>query len=140
LYAAAVAKSDDRRLRWLPFWLTLALTAALLVAGLVGTLLSVRQVTDAGASMENTIRPGDKLLYVPSSGLRRGDLVLEAVAAAPGAPDLVVRRVIGLPGDHVSCCDANGGITVDGKRLDETYLFPGNAPSSARFSVTLASR
>ncbi len=48
------------------------------------------------------------------------------------------RCVIGLPGDHVSCCDARGKVVVDGKPVDETYLYPGDAPSSSRFSVTLA--
>jgi signal peptidase I len=51
---------------------------------------------------------------------------------------LVVRRVIAVPGDRVSCCDAHGRVLVDGKALDETYLYPGDAPSKSRFSVTLA--
>lgn len=68
--------------------------------------------------MENTILPGDRLLYVSPSGLRRGDIVLERVPVASGTPDLVVRRVIGLPGDHVSCCGAGGRMVVDGKSLD----------------------
>jgi Signal peptidase, peptidase S26 len=50
---------------------------------------------------------------------------------------LFVKRVIGLPGDHVACCDARGRITVNGKPLDETYVYPGNRPSVSRFSVTL---
>jgi signal peptidase I len=138
-YAAPVAP-HDRRLRRLSFWLALALAVALFITGLAVTLSSVRQVADAGLSMENTIRPGDKLLYVPASGLRRGDVVLERVAAPPGAPDLIARRVIGVPGDHVSCCGGNGEISVDSKRLNEAYLYPGDAPSAASFSVTLPSR
>lgn len=135
-----MARSDDRRLRRLLFWLILALAAALLITGLAVTLSSVRQAAVAGTSMENTIRPGDQLLYVPASGPRRGDVVLERVAVPRAGPDLIVRRVIGLPGDHVSCCDANGGISVDGKRLNETYLDPGDAPSSDSFSVILPGR
>jgi signal peptidase I len=53
------------------------------------------------------------------------------VAAALGAPigeyDYV-KRVIGLPGERVTCCDAAGRITVDGRPLDERYLA---APVSA---------
>jgi hypothetical protein len=45
-------------------------------------------------------------------------------------------RVIGLPGDHVTCCRA-GRVVVDGRALDETYLDPGVAPSATRFSVRL---
>jgi signal peptidase I len=34
-----------------------------------------------------------------------------------------IKRVIGLPGDHVVCCDANGRVTVNGHALNETYLY-----------------
>ena len=46
-----------------------------------------------------------------------------------------IKRVIGLPGDHVACC-TGGRVTVNGVPLAETsYLFPGAAPSQQRFSV-----
>jgi signal peptidase I len=49
-----------------------------------------------------------------------------------------IKRVIGLPGDHVACCDAQGRVTVNGVALNEkSYLFPGNSPSENRFSVTV---
>ena len=48
-----------------------------------------------------------------------------------------IKRVIGLPGDHVTCC-TNGNVTVNGVPLDETsYLFPGASPSDQQFSVTV---
>ncbi len=48
-----------------------------------------------------------------------------------------IKRVIGLPGDHVACC-TDGRVTVNGVPLDETsYLFPGGAPSNDQFSVTV---
>jgi signal peptidase I len=44
--------------------------------------------------------------------------------------------VIGVPGDHVACCDAQGRVTVNGVPLNEkSYLYPGNAPSTTRFSI-----
>ena len=46
-----------------------------------------------------------------------------------------IKRVIGLPGDHVMCCQ-DGRVTVNGVPLDETsYLFPGASPSNQTFSV-----
>jgi signal peptidase I len=51
--------------------------------------------------------------------------------------DHLIKRTIGLPGDHVVCCDADGRITVDDVPLDETYLFPGAAPSVDAFDVTV---
>jgi signal peptidase I len=49
-----------------------------------------------------------------------------------------VKRVIGLPGDHVACCNPQGLVTVNGVPLHESsYLYPGAAPSAIRFSVTV---
>jgi len=46
-----------------------------------------------------------------------------------------IKRVIGLPGDHVVCC-VNGKVTVNGVPLDEaSYLFPGASPSIQPFNV-----
>ena len=45
------------------------------------------------------------------------------------ADDHLIKRVIGLPGDHVVCCNAQGLITVNGAAITEPYLYPGNAPS-----------
>jgi signal peptidase I len=49
-----------------------------------------------------------------------------------------IKRVIGVPGDHVACCDAQGRVTVNGIPLSEqSYLYPGNPPSETRFSITV---
>jgi signal peptidase I len=49
-----------------------------------------------------------------------------------------VKRVIGLPGDHVVCCSAQGLVTVNGVPLHESsYLYPGSAPSEIHFSITV---
>ncbi len=39
--------------------------------------------------------------------------------------------MIGLPGDHVACCNSAGQVTVNGVPLSESsYLYPGNQPSA----------
>ena len=54
----------------------------------------------------------------------------------PGQTDYI-KRVIGLPGDHVVCC-TNGRITVNGVPLHErSYVIPGGAPSQGQFSVVV---
>ena len=52
------------------------------------------------------------------------DWVLSLVGlSAPDSEDHLIKRVIGLPGDHVVCCNALGQITVNGVPIDEwAYL------------------
>jgi signal peptidase I len=61
-----------------------------------------------------------------------------AVGVAPPGEKDFIKRVIGVPGDRVVCCDAKGRVTVNGTALDEAeYVFPGNVPSEATFDVTV---
>jgi signal peptidase I len=46
-----------------------------------------------------------------------------------------VKRVVGLPGDHVVCCDLKGLLTVNGIAVVEPYLYPGDKPSDLTFDV-----
>src|SRR5215469_9412848 len=62
---------------------------------------------------------------------------------SPGQTDYI-KRVIGVPGDHVVCCNEKGQITVNGVPLAEKdYLFAGAKPSedpagySGHFSITV---
>jgi signal peptidase I len=49
-----------------------------------------------------------------------------------------IKRVIGTPGDHVVCCNAQGLVTVNGVPLHEqSYLFPGAAPSQIKFNIVV---
>jgi len=52
----------------------------------------------------------------------------------PDSTDFI-KRVIGVGGDRVTCCDADGRITVNGVPLQEDYLYPGDAPSLQPFDV-----
>jgi signal peptidase I len=48
-----------------------------------------------------------------------------------------VKRVIGVPGDHVVCCNARGLVTVNGVALHEqSYLYPGDKPFSAPLGIS----
>jgi signal peptidase I len=46
-----------------------------------------------------------------------------------------VKRIVGLPGDQVACCDSDGRVTVNGQPVAEDYLSPRVAPSETTFSV-----
>ncbi|MFF8972070.1 signal peptidase I [Streptomyces sp. NPDC014995] len=50
----------------------------------------------------------------------------------------LIKRVVGVGGDRVQCCDTQGRVTVNGVPLNEgAYLYPGNAPSSTPFDITV---
>ncbi|WP_285619888.1 signal peptidase I [Kineosporia sp. NBRC 101677] len=53
------------------------------------------------------------------------------------ADNHLIKRLIGLPGDRVVCCDDQGRITVNGVPVDEPYIKPGAAPSEEKFEVTV---
>ncbi|MGV9309306.1 signal peptidase I [Nonomuraea sp. NPDC004354] len=58
-----------------------------------------------------------------------------AIGVVPGTKDYI-KRVIGVGGDTVACCDVKGRVTVNGVALDEsTYLYPGNVPSQNFFTA-----
>lgn len=73
-----------------------------------------------------------------TNGNRVTGLVRKAGAAVglmrPSETDYV-KRVIGVGGDHVRCCDKGGRIEVNGDPLDEEYLQDGDEPSAVPFDV-----
>jgi signal peptidase I len=158
------AKRRSGRSWWieLPILLVFALLLALLIKSFV-----VQAFYIPSSSMEHTLNIGDKVLVnklvYDFRPIQRGDVVVfngdgswdpvpveqapplvrlwDSIAGifgtSPGVHDYI-KRVIGVPGDHVACCDSKGRITVNGVPLSEkSYLFPGNAPSADRFDVTV---
>ena len=71
-----------------------------------------------------------------SSLASAGRAVSSALGLPIGSSDYV-KRVVGLPGERVVCCDAQGRITVDGTALDEPYIQPGDVPSTVRFDIVV---
>ncbi|WP_235504529.1 signal peptidase I [Nostocoides sp. Soil756] len=53
--------------------------------------------------------------------------------------DHLIKRVIGLPGDHVVCCDAQRRLTINGTAINEPYVHEGDVPSSMAFDITVPS-
>ena len=69
------------------------------------------------------------------SKLRSG---LVAVGVLPNpAKQYLVKRVIGVAGDHVICCTTKGLLTVNGTAVTEPYIFKGNVPSDMNFDVVV---
>ena len=112
------------------FWreLPILLGAAIVVAILVRTFV-LQTYYVPSPSMEHTLNINDRVLVNKLAydfrDPHRGEVI---VFTSPldwrQAPNetVFVKRVIGTPGDHVVCCDANGRLTVNGVALDEPYL------------------
>ncbi|NAZ78052.1 signal peptidase I [Kineococcus sp. T13] len=71
-----------------------------------------------------------------------GTVVAEALTFVGLLPedsdDHLIKRVVGLPGDRVACCDASGRVSVNDTPVDEgAYLFPGAQPSEQPFDVVV---
>jgi signal peptidase I len=72
-----------------------------------------------------------------SSGpVRQLKKALAFVGLLPSADEKdLIKRVVGIGGDTVVCCDAHGRITVNGKAVNESYVRTGNRPSEVEFRV-----
>lgn len=73
-------------------------------------------------SMAPTVPAGERVLAqrIDGEAVRRGDVV---VFEDPRWGDMpMLKRVVGVGGDKVTCCDAQGRVAVNGQALDEPYL------------------
>lgn len=133
------------------------------LALIVSTALKVwvvRSFYIPSASMEDTLQIDDRIMVnqLPFAKPERGSIIvfndpggwlppettaqykpnpfLEFVGLAPSnAGQQLIKRVIGVGGDHVECCDDAGRIMVNGVAIDETYIKPAGPPSEIEFSV-----
>lgn len=155
--------SETRVKKAMPWWLeTLVMIGtALLLAVLLKTFL-VQAFYIPSESMEPMLVENDKLLvqkvsYWGSSPERGDVIVFKDTAAWLGVPNEsgprpwikktlvavglyptgghLIKRVIGVGGDEIACCDDRGRTTVNGEPIDEPYLASQDANSSPTFHV-----
>ncbi|MFB4265718.1 signal peptidase I [Nonomuraea sp. GTA35] len=114
-------------------------TVLLLVMGVGIALLLQAFVVGSfyipSVSMENTLLVNDRVFVNKLAGKpERGDIV---VFKGWNGED-TIKRVIGIGGDKVVCCDKQKRITVNGTPLDEkSYLYPDDFASGDEFDVTV---
>jgi signal peptidase I len=74
-------------------------------------------------SMAPTLRPGQELVVRrgEQSAIQRGDVVVFSLSAWSDS-GILVKRVVGVGGDIVQCCDAQGRLVVNGRSINEDYL------------------
>ncbi|MGO3884994.1 MAG: signal peptidase I [Mycetocola sp.] len=128
--------------------LVIIVLVAVVISFVVKTFF-LRSFYIPSGSMENTLQIDDRILVnqlVPDVvGIERGDVV---VFKDPGGwlnsssqsqvpsnwltnligltsdddDEHLIKRVIGLPGDHVECCNGSGQISVNGVPISEPYV------------------
>lgn len=142
----------------------IVLVCALVLSVLVRTFL-VQAFYVPSQSMENTLMPNDRILAskitTQLSGVGRGEVVvfkdpggwlapvdnskegvlhkgLEFVGLLPSSSgDDLVKRVIGIAGDHVVCCNADKQIVLNGVGLVEPYIKPGSGTAQVPFDIVV---
>ncbi len=158
------ARRDIERGGWLSWAKEIAIV--LLLALLISTLLRlfvVQVFSIPSESMTPTLNVGDRILAnrLPWAKVERGDVVvfedsLDWMAETPqedssflrpvgeflgiipaDGRQIIVKRVIGVGGDTIECCTAEGKLTVNGTAVEEEYLQQTDLPAASEFSVTV---
>lgn len=70
------------------------------------------------------------------TGQLKNALITLGVVPDP-AKQFLIKRVIGVGGDTVICCDATGKLQVNGTSINESYVYENDVPSESKFNVTV---
>jgi signal peptidase I len=139
-----------------------AVIVASLLRGFVGQMFLIPSI-----SMEDTLHVDDRVVVGKLTAVKRGAVIVfrdpggwltgtkprergaigrafQFIGLLPDtATEHLIKRVIGVAGDRVVCCDAAGRLSVNGQPLDETsYLTPApdggrTQPSAIKFDVVV---
>jgi signal peptidase I len=154
----SVARQTGRFAKELVIIVVIALVASALLRAFV-----VQAFFVPSGSMLPTIQLNDRILVSRIGDIQRGEVVVfedpggwipaDEQAAPPGdvrkffefvgvlpasGHEHLVKRVIGLPGDHVVCCEG-GQLVINGRRVDESeFLKVGTQPAdNVKFDVVV---
>lgn len=160
------SSSDRPTMRSRVFEWGLIIVLALVLSSFVRAFL-MQAFWIPSSSMEDTLQVGDNVvvsrLTPRLGGIERGDVVVfkDTEGWLPPAPEKqgfdrvadnvltftglrpasgeqhLVKRVIGVGGDHVSCCDPEGRLQVNGTSINEPYLAPYSDNTTIPFDVTV---
>jgi signal peptidase I len=122
---------DEQTTRRSSFWreLPILLGVAIVVAILVRAFV-LQTFYIPSQSMENTLQVNDRVLVnkviYNIRPPQRGEIVVFRAPAGwrsdPNGEDFI-KRVIGIGGDRIQCCDGEQRLIINGQPLDEPYLY-----------------
>jgi signal peptidase I len=128
---------DEQTRRRSTFWreLPILLGVAIVVAIIVRAFV-LQTFYIPSESMQHTLNINDRVLVnklvYDFRDPRRGEVVVfnspPSWRGDPSETDFI-KRVIGVGGDHVVCCDAKHRLMINGKSLDEPYLSTDDGPN-----------
>jgi len=151
-------------LRELPVLVVVALVVSLLIKTFVvqffyipsGSMENTLQIKDRVAVnkipfISESISRGDVVVfrdpdnwlpeiidYGTNEYVAKAKSALVAVGVLPNpAKQYLVKRVVGVAGDHIVCCTKSGKLTINDVEVTEPYIFAGNKPSEMKFDVTV---
>lgn len=151
-------------LKELPVLVVVALVVSLLIKTFLvqffyipsGSMENTLQIKDRVAVnkipfLSKTINRGDVVVfrdpnnwlpeivdYGTNKYVAKAKEALVAVGVLPNpAKQYLVKRVIGVAGDHVVCCTKDGKLTINDVEVTEPYIYAGNKPSEMNFDVTV---
>lgn len=151
-------------LKELPVLVVVALVVSLLIKTFLvqffyipsGSMENTLQVSDRVAVnkvpfISNSINRGDVVVfrdpdnwlpeivdYQTNKYVAKAKSALVAVGVLPNpTKQYLVKRVIGVAGDHIVCCTKDDKLSINGVEVTEPYIFAGNKPSDMTFDVTV---
>ena len=151
-------------LKELPILVVVALVVSLFIKTFVvqffyipsGSMENTLQIKDRVAVnkvpfISNSINRGDVVVfrdpdnwlpeivdYATNKYVAKAKSALVAVGVLPNpAKQYLVKRVVGVAGDHIVCCTKAGNLTINDAEVIEPYIYAGNKPSEMKFDVTV---
>lgn len=117
--------------------LAVAVGCVLFLGGFVWGAVVYQPYTVPTDSMSPTVKVGERVLAqrIDGDAVRRGDIVVFRDAQWGDMP--MVKRVVGVGGDKIACCDADGRLTVNGTAVEEPYLHSKGPASPQGFTATV---